>query len=100
MYIASITETKKNGSGLEVIGNYLHFYSGVPKENRAKRGVSLLNHKKWKHNITNWQCTDERIITVNVNILNTRFTIISVYGPNEDEPVIIKISSTRLSREL
>ena len=88
--IASITETKKKGFGSEVIGNYLHFYSGVQKENRAKRGVSLLIHKKWKHNITNWQCIDERIITVNINTLKTRFTIIGVYGPNEDEPVVNK----------
>ena len=51
--IASIMETKKKGSGLEVCGNYLHFYSGVPKENKAKRGVSSLIHKKWGHNITN-----------------------------------------------
>jgi hypothetical protein len=46
IHIASIRETKKNGSGSEVVGNYLQFYSGVPKENRAKRGVSLLIHKK------------------------------------------------------
>jgi hypothetical protein len=52
--IASIMEIKKKGSGSEITGNYLHFYSGVPKENRAKRGVSLLIHKKWKYNITNW----------------------------------------------
>jgi exonuclease III len=44
--IVSIKETKNKGSGSEVIGNYLHFYSGVPKENRAKKGVSLLIHKK------------------------------------------------------
>ena len=87
--IASITETKKKGSGTELIGNYLHFYSGVPKESRGKR-VSLLIHKKWTHNITNWQCSDERIITVNINILKTRFTIIGVHGPNEDEPVTNK----------
>jgi exonuclease III len=43
--IASITETKKKSSGTEVIGNYLYFCSSVPKENRAKRGVSLLIHK-------------------------------------------------------
>jgi len=44
----------------------------------------------WKHNITNWQCIDERIITVNVNILKTRFTVVGVYGPNEDELVANK----------
>ena len=89
--IASITETKKKGSGSEVCRNYLHFYSGIPKENRAKRGVSLLLHKKWRHSIINWQCTVQRIITVNINILKTRFMIKGVYEPNEDEPVANKI---------
>jgi hypothetical protein len=65
--IASITEIKNIGSGSEVIGNYLHFYSGVPKENRAKKGVSLLIHKKWKHTVTNWQGVDERILSLNMN---------------------------------
>ena len=69
--IASIMETKKKGFGSEVCGNYLHFYSGIPKENKLKRGISLLIHKKWRHNITKWQCVDERIITVNINILKT-----------------------------
>jgi hypothetical protein len=27
---------------------------------------------------------------VNINTLKTRFTIIGVYGPNEDEPVVNK----------
>ena len=88
--IASITKTKKKGSGSEVCGKYLHFYSGVPKENSAKRGVASLLHKKWRLNVTNWQCIDERIITMNINILKTRFTIIGVYGPNEDETVANK----------
>jgi hypothetical protein len=52
--IAAITETENKGSGSEVIGNYFNFCSGVPKENRAKRGISLKKKKKWKHNITNW----------------------------------------------
>ena len=57
--IAFIKETKKKGSASEAIGKNLHFYSGVPKENRAKRGVSLLIHRKWKHNITTCQCINE-----------------------------------------
>jgi hypothetical protein len=57
--IASITETKKKVSGSEVVGNYLHFCSCIPKENTAKRGISLLIHKEWKHSITNWQSIDE-----------------------------------------
>jgi hypothetical protein len=85
--IASITETKKKGSGSEIIGNYLHFYSGVPEEIGAKGGVSLLIHRKWKHNITNWQCIDERIITMNINIY------ISIV-----KPLLMRIKSVSYSR--
>jgi len=34
--ITILTETKKKGNGIEILGPYLHFYSGVPKEKRAK----------------------------------------------------------------
>jgi hypothetical protein len=43
---ASITETKKIGSGSEVIGNYLHFCSGVPKENKKKERIFFTNSQK------------------------------------------------------
>ena len=50
----------------------------------------MLLHRKSRHNITKWQCIDKRIITVNINILKNRFTIIGVYGANVDEPVANK----------
>jgi len=34
--ITILTETKKKGNGVELLGPHLHFYSGVPKEKRAK----------------------------------------------------------------
>jgi hypothetical protein len=34
--IAAITETNKEGKGSENVGKYDHFYSGVPKDNRAQ----------------------------------------------------------------
>jgi hypothetical protein len=43
--ITILTETKKKGNGVEILGPYLHFYSGVPKEKRARRGVSILVKK-------------------------------------------------------
>lgn len=61
-----LTETKRKGSGMEESGGYIHFYSGVPKENRAKRGVSILIKKKFKKNITNFEAIDERIIKINI----------------------------------
>jgi len=30
----TLTETKNKGNGVEILGPYLHFYSGVPKEKR------------------------------------------------------------------
>ena len=36
-----LTETKKKGNGVEMLGPYLHFCSGVPEEKRAKQGVSI-----------------------------------------------------------
>jgi len=46
--ITILTETKKKGNGVEILGPYLHFYSGVPKEKRANRGVSILVKKRYK----------------------------------------------------
>jgi hypothetical protein len=36
--ITILTETKKKGNGVEILGSYLQFYSGVPQEKREKRG--------------------------------------------------------------
>ena len=44
--IMILTETKKKGNGVETLGPYLHFYSGFPKEKRAKTGVSILVKKR------------------------------------------------------
>jgi exonuclease III len=46
--ITILTETKKKGNGVELLGPYLHFYSGVLKEERAKRGVSVLVEKRYR----------------------------------------------------
>jgi len=50
--ITILTETKKKGTGVEILGPYVHFYSGVPKEKRANRGVSILVKKRYKRYIT------------------------------------------------
>ena len=34
--IAILTETKKKGNGVEILGPYLHFYSGVTKKCKAR----------------------------------------------------------------
>ena len=45
MSIAVLTETKKKGQGIEDIGNYIHIYSGVNRELRAKKDVPIMINK-------------------------------------------------------
>ena len=79
--IATLTETKKKGNGVETLNNYVHIFSGVPKESRASRGVSILISKKLKQKITNWAAHNENILSVNMNILGHKIKIFSVYSP-------------------
>jgi hypothetical protein len=39
MDIAVLSETKNKGKGEELLRNYIHLWSGVPKSSRAKAGV-------------------------------------------------------------
>ncbi|XP_072377962.1 uncharacterized protein [Diabrotica undecimpunctata] len=73
MDIVVLTETKKKGTGTETVNNYTHIFSGIPKHQRAKRGVSVMIHKKFKHKITDFETIDENIIRVNININKDEF---------------------------
>lgn len=46
--IAAFTETKRKVNGYEGLGDYITFFSSVPKHNRAKAGVNTAVHKKLK----------------------------------------------------
>ena len=61
--IVVLSETKKKGSGDEILDKYLHFWSGVDKGVRAQAGVSILIKKEFKHKIKNWRFINERIHT-------------------------------------
>jgi hypothetical protein len=52
--ITILTETKKNGRGVETLGPYVQFYSGVSKK-RAKWGVSVLGKKRYKRYVKTWE---------------------------------------------
>jgi len=41
MDVIGPTETKRKGTGSEIVGGYFHLYSGVSKDRRAERGVSI-----------------------------------------------------------
>ncbi|XP_050506239.1 craniofacial development protein 2-like [Diabrotica virgifera virgifera] len=86
MDIVVLTETKKKGIGIEKVNNYVHIFSGVSKHERAKRGVSVLIHKKHKHKITDFEAIDENIIRVNITIKETPITILGIYAISDDEP--------------
>ncbi|KAH1007493.1 hypothetical protein HUJ04_004717 [Dendroctonus ponderosae] len=48
MTVIALSETNKKRSRIEEMGNYIHFFSGVRKEHKAKRGISILIKKNIK----------------------------------------------------
>ena len=84
MDVIGLTETKQKGTGSEIVGGYVHLYSGVSKDRRAERGVSILIKKKFKKGITNWEAVNENM-TVNINHLGIKMTALCVYAPSNDK---------------
>lgn len=84
MDIIALSETKKKGSGCEEIGKYIHIYSGVSRDKRAKRGVSIAIRKDLKRNIKSWESINENIIRVDIKMKGYDTTIIGVYAPTEN----------------
>jgi hypothetical protein len=68
MDVVVLTETKRKGTGSEILGNYVYLFSGVKKYDRAKRGISVSINKNWKSSIKNWESVDERILKLDMNI--------------------------------
>lgn len=62
--IIVLTEMKKKGTGIENLSKYIHIYSGMATEERAKRGVSILIKKEYGRYVINYETLDERIIKV------------------------------------
>jgi hypothetical protein len=88
--ITILTETKKKGKGVETLGPYLHFYSGVPKEKRAKRGVSILVKKRYKKYITTWEALNENMIKIYMNLFGKKLCILGIYAISDDENALVK----------
>ena len=68
----------------------MKIYSGVPKSNRAKRGVAILVHKNIAKHIKSWQGIDEQIMTVEINRNGHDIVIVGVYAPSEDSNIEVK----------
>jgi exonuclease III len=47
MDVIGLTETKRKGKGAETVRSYVHLYSGVCKDRKEERGVSILVNKKF-----------------------------------------------------
>jgi exonuclease III len=82
--IIVLSETKKKGCGEEVLGNYLHLLSGVDKWSRARAGVSVLIHRKWKSKTRNWRFVGERILLVEMVTFGREVVVIGAYAPTND----------------
>ena len=88
--ITILTEMKKKGNGVETLGPYLHFYSGIPKEKRAKRGVSILVKKRYERYITTWEALNENVIQIHMNLFGRKLCILEIYTISDDENALVK----------
>ncbi|KAK7873794.1 hypothetical protein R5R35_005779 [Gryllus longicercus] len=82
--IIILTETKKKGGGEEILNEYLHIWSGVPKDFRAKSGVSFLIKRKWTKFIKRIENINERILRIDMNVFRHKITILGVYAVNDN----------------
>ena len=86
--ICVLTEVKQKEKGNKIIGDYIHIYSGVPKDVRAKRGVSIIIHKKLKKNIKIWEEV-KQIIKLEMTKNGRHIIIIGIYATSDDAEKII-----------
>ncbi|KAL3287740.1 hypothetical protein HHI36_002204 [Cryptolaemus montrouzieri] len=85
MDICVLTEMKMKGRGNEEIGDYIHFYSGVRKDLRAKREVSIAIHKNLKKSIRRREEIDEQIIMLEIKKSCRNIIIVAVYADADAE---------------
>lgn len=87
--VCALSETKKKGKGNLRMEDYILFYSGRPKNERATSGVGLLIHKKFEGNIKNTEYVNDRLLqtTFAFDSHERKTTqIICVYAPNIGKP--------------
>ena len=71
--ITILTETKRKVNEVEILGPCLHFYSGVTKEKRANRGISILLKKRYKRYITTSETINENMIKLHMNLFGRSY---------------------------
>lgn len=88
--VMALTETKRKVRGSEDVEQYIHLCSGVTKEDRAKRRVSLPIKEKYKRNITNLETIYEKTVKFYCNIFWRKLEVFAVFEPNDDNPMRVK----------
>lgn len=81
---------KRKGNSYKDLGNYILYFSGVQKTNRARAGVITEVHKNVKTCVKLWEDINERLVKLELNIWRHEITIIAVYAPTEDTIVKMK----------
>lgn len=82
-----LTETKMKSKGIKRINGHILIYSGVETNIHGKEGVGCIINKDWEKRLVQWECINERILTVTFKISDTKLTVVAVYGPNEDDKI-------------
>lgn len=95
MDVVVLIETKKKGDGTEMIRKYVHLFSGVGKDQRAKREISILLKKKFKRKISDWEPINENMIKVNIQQFGRKITVLGVTHPQMINPWQLKRNSLR-----
>lgn len=78
--VVALSETKKKGKGIEEFKNYIHIYSGVNKECRAKKGISIAIRKNLRRYIKKWDCVNEYLMQVDLHIKGYDICVIAAYA--------------------
>jgi len=89
---------KKKGQGIIPYQDYIMFFSGVPREARAKEGDGLVLHKKYESSIEEFKFISERILMVSLKLELDTLYIFSVYDPEDCKPRIEKTFFMKLCK--
>lgn len=79
-----LTKTNKKGKSNEEIGKNINFYSDVNRNQRTKKGFSIMVHIKV------WEEIDERIIKLELRKSGHEIVKIGVYAPEDDSKADVK----------
>ncbi|XP_063933559.1 craniofacial development protein 2-like [Zophobas morio] len=84
--LLALTEIKKKGTGEMIVEDCTIMYSGVESSIWAQAGVGCIVKNDFMSRIKRWEGVNERIMVVEVRFDEDEFwTVIIVYGPNEND---------------